>query len=288
IVSIPRDHKAEERTVRFQCNGLELAGDLYLPAGHRQGDAVLFLHGSTPLGRKHPLYPAICKALQARGFTVLNLDQRGHGESEKPAAIRTAADLDFVADAREAARAMLSGKVAGRVKNLIIAGHSFGGGVALVAGLREDCVGRVVSISPGRRINERILAAGREDTLAYVQKRKAEDMGLTEPIPLDLIRGMLEGFNIEQVAGCVVAKPLLIIEGTREDSEDLAFTSNFVASLTGPVQHSVIPKADHYFGVQGIVVGEDKRLALVKTNFVGSIADLIDSWARGPQGGPRQ
>lgn len=282
IVSLPRHWKSEMKTIHFKCNGFELAGDLYLPAGHRSGTAVLFLHGSTPLARRHPLYTSLSEGLQRKGYTVLNLDQRGHGDSQKPSIIRTAADVDFVGDAREAARALLAGHIAGPVNSVIIAGHSFGGGVALVAGLREDSVSKVVSISPGRRIQERFLSPGHDQVLVYVQKRKTEDMGLKDLIPLDVIREMLADYDMEQIKGTTLKKPLLLIEGTKEKDEDIAFTSNVVASLSGPVQHTIIEKADHYYGIQVVGTGADKRLALIKTNIVDSVVGLIDEWARKP------
>jgi len=104
---------AERKTVEL-ANGLRMG---YVELGDRSKPALIFLHGYTnsslgylPLGR-----------LLGRDYRVLLLDQRGHGESSKPACCYTR--LDYAHDAKLFLDHF-------GITRAHIAGHSLGGMVA--------------------------------------------------------------------------------------------------------------------------------------------------------------
>jgi len=266
--------------VTMVCNGWTLRGDLYVPAQGAGDTAILLLHGSTGRGRKLALYPELADRLCRRGFVVCNLDQRGHGESDGPKVVTTIEDLDFVSDARAAASELLE-RMAGRgVRRVVMVGHSFGGGVAAAAGLGSDEVAAVVSISPGRRIRERFFGNPSEKNgLGYVQRRRTDDLGLEQPIPIELIEPMLASYDIGQFRGARVSKPVLIVEGGREPADDLAFTRELVTSMNGPVEHRIIPDAKHYFGTELVRVDGEKRWVVERESVLNELASTVADFA---------
>lgn len=262
----------------FECDGLTLVGDLHYPEGRAESTAVLLLHGSGPLGRRLVLYRELAERLCARGYLVLNLDQRAYGESDDPPRLESAGDLDFVGDAAKVADTLPQITRRSGIKRVVCVGHSFGGGVAVAAGLRSEAVAGMVSISPGRRMTERFFREGARDGLAYVRKRKSADMELATPMPIELVQPVLAAYNIEQIRGLRLPKPLLLIEGSEEPVDDLAFSRGLVATLGGPVEHVVIPGAGHYFGTSIVKTETGKAWDVVDEALLATVVDHIASW----------
>lgn len=204
---------------------------------------------------------------------VFAFDQRGYGDSEDPKHLRTKEDLDFVSDAKHAVNVFMEHAGKYGVHSVAMVGHSFGGGVAVAAGLGSPHVCTIISISPGRRINDRFIHVSHFD---YVQKRKSRDMGLSEPIPAPLIKPMLEMYNIEQFRGVKFPKPLMIIKGNREEEKDLGFTKEFVSTLTGHIDHIIINAAGHYFGTRKIEKWQFRLWLKTNVGLIQELADAID------------
>lgn len=281
----PRAQPAFRMTpVRVEAGGYALAGELYRPGGRNdRSTAIVLLHGSSPHGAGLALYPALSERLAARGYTVLNLNQRGYNGSEGPKRIERLSDLDFVGDAREVVR-RLPELLGHAPREIVLAGHSFGGGVAVIAGLASPEVGRVISISPGRRISE-LFTEDRPDRLAYVQRRRTEDLRLAEPIPIALVRPLLASHDVEQIRGTALVKPLLFVEGGLEPADDLAFTRDLAASLTGPVRRVVISQASHYFGTSVVETPAGDAWRVTQPETLDQLADTLDRWLRGADDG---
>jgi pimeloyl-ACP methyl ester carboxylesterase len=72
------DHR--EAGVHFTCEGVVLAGSLYLPAEERRHPAVVWVHGSGEQPRLN--YGPIVAPLVQHGIAVFSYDKRGVGESE--------------------------------------------------------------------------------------------------------------------------------------------------------------------------------------------------------------
>jgi len=268
------------RTLHIPVGEVTLEGDLFLPRHSARCPVVLLLHGSCPEGRTLPLYPALARELCRRGCVVLNMDQRGHGGSTPPPRIRAAADLDFVGDAVRVSEALVSLAGVKRPTAVVLVGHSFGGGVAVVAGLRSAAVTHVVGISPGRRLEERFLAPGREAGLAYAQRRKSNDMRLDQLIPLDVVAEVVRSYDIGQLRGRSLVKPLLIVEGALEPAKDLAFSEALAASMQGPVARHVLPNADHYYGFMQATEDRGRQWIVSDEEVVDRLAHAIMQWLK--------
>lgn len=262
-------------TVNFSSDGHTLVADLYAPR-RPNGVGIVFLHGSSAAGRNLHLYPELCRALGARGYTLFNVDLRGYGDSEDPRRLDHPEDYDFVGDARRAAAFARNRIPRADRWTWIMAGHSMGAGVAVHAALQNDDIGGVVCISPGRRIDERFFASARG--MQYLQRRKSRDMRLPEPIPEQALKDILTSYNVEQLAGAALSKPLLLLEGSREPEEDLAFSRDWTASLKGPVTHRLVAGADHYFGTAKVKVDGAKKWVTVRPDVFDALVEMIDDW----------
>src|SRR4051794_36885198 len=97
-------------------NGLSLH---YIRTGNGAQPALLLLHGLTDHGR----YWAPTAAVLQDRFDVVMLDQRGHGQSARPAAGYSAEEM--AEDAAGVVRAL-------GLAPATVLGHSMGGAVALV------------------------------------------------------------------------------------------------------------------------------------------------------------
>jgi len=116
-----------------QANGLKLH---YLEWGRPDAAATVLLHATGFLAR---LWQPIAQEL-ARDWRVLALDQRGHGDSDKPAGPYPW--LHFVED-------LIAFLESLNLHSVLAIGHSMGGAtVAHTAALRPDLIGRAVLIEP--------------------------------------------------------------------------------------------------------------------------------------------
>ena len=99
---------------------------------HGGGDPVLFLHG---FGANNYTWSKICPRISDKKLILLEL--KGHGRSPKPIddrySVHDQADLvyDFI--------------VSHNLRNLVLVGHSFGGGVALAVALKMQSRGEYLS-----------------------------------------------------------------------------------------------------------------------------------------------
>jgi pimeloyl-ACP methyl ester carboxylesterase len=102
------------------------------------GTPVVLLHGLASNAR---IWDGVAPALAGAGLRVAALDQRGHGESEQPAA-----GYDFATVCRDLEAALL----ALGVERPVLAGHSWGANVALqYAAERDGAVAGLVLVDGG-------------------------------------------------------------------------------------------------------------------------------------------
>lgn len=135
-----------EKTVRLR-TGVELR---YLEQGRASGEPLIFLHGYTDSHHSFDL----SQPLLPRGYRAFTLDQRGHGDSQRPECCYTqqdfAADVVAFMDALGIPRATLVGHSMGsfiaqqvaldfpdRVHALVLIGSAPTGGNEAVRGLDE-------------------------------------------------------------------------------------------------------------------------------------------------------
>ncbi len=265
----------DTRTVSFESGGHRLVADVYTPRRPNQIGVVL-LHGSSPSGRRLFLYPELCHALAQRGYTLLNVDQRGYGDSDDPHRPNLIDDYDFVGDAVRAVQ--FAAQSAPAISTWVLLGHSKGGGVALHAGGQSDAVRAVISISPGRRMDARYFDPEGRRQIAYLQRRKSRDMRLPEPIPVELLEPMLKSYDMGELRGTTWTKPLLLLEGAREPDDDLAYSREWIETLSGPVTHHVLAGADHYFGTGIAETDGVKAWQITRLDVFDALVELVDDW----------
>jgi pimeloyl-ACP methyl ester carboxylesterase len=258
--------------VSFQSHGLTIVGTLYQPETEGEHPAILLLHGSTPEGRKLGLYRKLGAELAGRGYVVLSMDQRGFGQSDDPPAAELPADFDFVADVGSAVTFLSS--VAGvDAARLYVVGHSFGGDVAVAAGIVEPRIAKIVAIGPGRRVKERY-----QYEQAYFQRRLTRYMRLPQTVSIEVITYIEEALPLENHLDYFTQpdhKPLLLIDGMGESEADRRFLQQMCDVITGPRVCVTLADADHYANVLnvGSLVIYDQRVAQ-------SLVETIDQWLK--------
>lgn len=163
--SVPASWEVEERDLRFESDGVWLAGTLHSPVGVEDGPALVIVQQTNILLRDFPLYASLIETFTAIGYSVFVYDRRGHGESEGdpgfPGYMTLAEDAVAAKRAIGEERAVDAGKVG-------FWGISQGGWLAMeAAGLADPAF--VVSVAtplttPGEQMefltHNYILAAG--------------------------------------------------------------------------------------------------------------------------------
>ena len=190
-------------TVRFASVRLRTGVQLhYAEHGDRQGEPLLLLHG---LGDSWYSFSGILPKLPA-SFRVFAIDQRGHGDSDRPASGYTMADLsdDAVAfmDAMGITRATVVGHSMGsfvaqrvaltapeRVSRLVLVGSASTGASDAVLALQAE-VGGLPAILPA--------AFAREFQTSMVSESVSEQfmeriIGETEKVPTRVMSAVLDG-----------------------------------------------------------------------------------------------
>lgn len=142
----------------------------YAEQGDPAGEPVILLHGFSDSwfswSRVLPLFPA--------SWHAYALDQRGHGDSDRPGEGYGARDL---------AADVVAFMQAKEIRRATIVGHSMGGIVAQhVAAIAPERVGRLVLVASAGSLREMNGAADFEATL----------MGLTDPVPAAFAREFQE------------------------------------------------------------------------------------------------
>jgi uncharacterized protein len=155
--------------VRSRAGGIELAGDLYLPARVTPAAAILLIGPTGPddrnlsFGRLEP-FRALAEHLQAEGMAVLTLDDRGVGGSGGDWRL---ADYATLAEDASSALALLTDHPAVDASRVGVLGLSEGSAVALMTAAREAGQIRFLILgSPPGLSGEDALRYQLEQTLA--------------------------------------------------------------------------------------------------------------------------
>ncbi|MFN0087608.1 MAG: alpha/beta hydrolase family protein [Blastocatellia bacterium] len=187
----------ESREVKFDGQGVTLAGTMVLPAlpAGKRAPAVLILVGSREAARdglvfgsaRQMIYRDLAEAFAARGYASLRYDKRCVGASECK---KAASFDDYIDDARGALEFL---RKQGRVDGgrVFLFGHSEGGLIASTLGANDEqgLAGVVLAAAAGRnqakllreQAQNRMIEAGRkpEEVAAYLVKYDRIMRGLT-------------------------------------------------------------------------------------------------------------
>lgn len=261
--------------VVFDNEELTLAATLYYPDLPGNIPGVLLLHGSTPEGRNLGLYRLLGKELANRGYIVLNVDQRGFGDSDDPPRADAVDAFDPIGDAKKMLD-YLSSVEGVDTEQLIVIGHSGGANVAIAAGIEDSRIREIVAIGPPLRSLERFGSVDSPEW-EYFQRRTMRYMDLDQPIPNEFssqpqrellpLESYLEYFTSEE------HKPLLLIDGMLDPEEDRRYLQDACNEISEPKNCFSLPNAGHYANVAnwGALIIYDERA-------FGQLVDEIDSW----------
>jgi alpha/beta superfamily hydrolase len=181
----------QQEKVFFNSGNLILEGRLAMPSHTGADPGVVLCH-------PHPLYGGsmnnnviytVSRALVEKGFAALRFNFRGVGRSEGPHDEGRGERDDALA-----AVSFLAGREGVDRSRLGLMGYSFGGAVALAAGMREETVKAVAAVSPVEipalnSAKPRLVVCGGRDTmtpasevLAAKERITAGGAGLVEVI----------------------------------------------------------------------------------------------------------
>lgn len=152
--SAPRGANGDLEDVSIKTgDGLALAASLYLPSKAGRAPAVLLVH---PPGGSRGEQDDVARQLVRRGFAVLSMDLRGHGQSAAAdAGFATLAPEEqermwtFALRDLEAGAGFLRGRGDIHTTNLSVVGFAQGCGLALRHAAQDENVRAVVLVSPG-------------------------------------------------------------------------------------------------------------------------------------------
>ena len=146
-----------------------------------------------------------------------------------------------------------------------------------MAGIRDNRVQKVVSISPGRLTKRRFFGENAADA-DFPQIRMSNDMKLA-PIPKAIFYPHLKDYIAEAILDFPTHPPILLIDGGNESQEELDFLENVYQQMTEPKGYATIRAADHYFGTRPNQSGFSENLHYNEDVMRGLI-DVIEQWFR--------
>lgn len=229
------------------------------------GPAIVLLHGTSA---NHAVWEPVAEALAASA-TVIALDQRGHGRSDKPA--RGYTGPDFASDVVTVLDAL-------GIERAIVGGHSLGGRNAWLTGaLHPDRVNAVVSVDYTPYVESAVLddlatrvaggyrafpdvaaiedyirgryprilpgAVERRARWGYAQAPDGQWWPLADP---DAMQQLIEGFRTPWDAEFrAVSAPMTSVRGTDSRIVSEAAWSAAIADRPGD-RWVVVEDADHY------------------------------------------
>ncbi|TXN29948.1 alpha/beta fold hydrolase [Lacisediminihabitans profunda] len=245
------------------------------------GPAVVLLHGTSA---SHAVWEPISSALESSA-TVIALDQRGHGRSDKPATGYTGAD--FAGDVLTVLDAL-------DIDTAIVGGHSLGARNAWLAGaLHPERTAGVLAVeyTPWVEgdvldtLHARVAAGNRafasvDDVEAYLQERypllptdavarralwgyRQHDDGLWRPLAdPSAMDQLIEGFRTPwSVEFAAVSVPMIQVRGA---NSGIVSDAAWQAALAARPQDRFVvdPTADHYVPEENpmLVAAELRRL----------------------------
>lgn len=195
----------DEQEVRFESEGVTLAGTLTLPRGAGPWPAAVLITGSGaqdrnedtpgPGGLKLGIFRAIADTLTRRGVAVLRYDDRGVGGSG--GSLATAGLSDLVADVRAAVR-YLRGRPEIDAARIALIGHSEGGIIAPIVAAQDSGLAGIVLMAGTATPLDSVLV---EQAVAAAREAGGDSASLAESRQLveRMSRAVREGEDIESL-----------------------------------------------------------------------------------------
>ena len=248
-----------ERAFRLEnASGEPIRCNLRRPEGAGPFPAVIVLHGFKGF-KDWGMFPPTARRLAADGLATvaMNASRNGVGES-----LTEFTELESFArntpgheerDVRRVVDAIAGGEVdaaldAGRIG---ILGHSFGGGVALLAASRDErirCVVTWAALATFDRYPERSKAQWREKgRLDVPNQRTGQILWLDREVLEDGERNR-DAYDV-RAASQRIRAPLLAVHGERDEAVDVQSATDIVEWAASAEKRAlVIPATGHTFG----------------------------------------
>lgn len=266
----------EGKNVSFPSDGLKIVGDIYTANDDLIKPGIILVHGASPWGRKLALYRLIASQLSKKGYIVLNIDIRGFGESDDPHSWNDRVSMDESRDVINAVNYLTSLNHVDKNKIFII-GHSHGGSLAIIAGVEDERINKIVSIGPGRRIKERLRKEFDE-----FRKRYSHDRNIDYLIEKDMVYDYISSLTMENYIDYFNShdhKPILLIDGQLESMNDRLFMKEYYSKITPPKAYVTIFNTDHYKDCINFAGG---KLLFFNKKKLSELIDIIDAWLKLP------
>lgn len=268
------ERKVATKEVAFQSGDIYLKGKIVYPLTVQNGarfPAVIILHGTSTSGMNLPLYRILSIELAKKGSIVLIYNQRGYDTSpDPPLNSRGGYILDYTGDVVNAVK-FLSSQPNVDPSGIIVAGHSFGGSVAVsVAHLdsAERMIRKVVVISPGRG-----WPFKGEQKYIFRQKRLSRDMKLKKLITVENIKTLFADMEAESLVGFAHEMPVTLINGEYEEADKPL--REIYGGMTGPSELKIIPETGHYFGTDYLLNRISASFVIYKKDVMAKLVKAI-------------
>lgn len=303
----------ETREVRFESDGVTLAGTLTLPRGAGPWPAAVLITGSGPQDRdentpgpgglKLGIFRSVADTLTGRGIAVLRYDDRGVGGSGGD--LRQAGLVDLVADVGAAVRYLRDlAEIDG--KRVALVGHSEGGVIAPIVAADDPRIAAVVIMAGTATSLDSVLvdqivaatvAAGGDSTAVAEARadvtellsavREERDLSQTEVSPslkaLGANRAWLRQHMEHDPLATIrrVRAPVLVVSG----GQDIQVPPRHARRLGGALAEAehpdyevrIFPRLNHLFAEsrgEGAAEYTDAD-AHVDEAFLGALADWL-------------
>lgn len=256
-------------------DGLEIGASLYGTKGEVVKPGIILLHGANKIGRKAPFYRVLSSRLAEKGYIVLSIDLAGYGESGDPFQFNRLEALDHTKEVSVALDYLKSFGNLDRDRIYII-GHSRGTETALVFGISNDDIKKIVAIGPPQRNCHYC----RRWEIERQRRKILYDKYLPEWLTIEVA----ERINSEKYIDSFIDyftqewhKPFLIIDNelNLQGVNNEAYLTNFYMKIKEPKRLSIIKNSDHYSNVF-----EYKGRVLYNKTAVTGLVNEIDLWLR--------
>lgn len=263
------------KEVFFEGDGVKIAGTIFSGA-KENAPGVIFLHGSSVAGRNLAFCLLLCEQLARRGFYVLSMDMRGFGESEDPKLVDEVDSWQSKGDVSKAVDFLIKNATVD-TSALFIVGHSAGANQAIIAGIHDNRLKKIVAIGPSRRVKERVLSDQAENREYFIE-RFARDRKLTASLSWETYRQISINAMMDTYVPYFQTedhKPLFLIDGSLEEPEDLEFLRNIYQELVPPKEYFTAEGSNHYSNTKAL-----GPLIFYHKQVFDELVDKISAWLK--------
>jgi fermentation-respiration switch protein FrsA (DUF1100 family) len=232
--------------VSWQKDGLNIDGEVYIPAGPAGLFPALIVCHGIPAKAKEPGdrgYPLLAERFCLEGFEVLTFNFRGAGLSE--------GNFDILGWARDLEGALdhLIHRPEVDPSRIFLLGFSGGAAVSIYVTAQRKEIAALVSCASPADFQDLITGQGLVDFLSHCR-----DVGIIKDprFPISL-QDWKDGFRTVQPLDWVdriLPRPLLVIHGTKDDIVNVIHARQLYDKVRGKVELFLIEEAGHRLRVE--------------------------------------